>query len=614
MLSAHRFASITNPGYVHFDVTRDASIPRATGLDVFKYNYGFDAGDGSAETFSTTSRTSNTGTGPVFGHVYRDAGSYTCTLTTTLCDTAGVTPSVWKFTQAITVSAFAGTDIHIATAGDDTTGNGSSGSPYQTLTKGLNELFSANGPRRLRLNKGDTFAFTTVRSTPETRTGFFMIDAYGTGAAPIITNSSGNTVIRPTSSSNWEYIQMGIQMDCSGTNTHAFRPAQNCLMIDCTINNPHWGVYADENASHQSYDTATNGVSYFHTAYNCVWNCAINSSAQYGMYWDHGTSNTVAGTTMNGATAEHLIRCYQTHACFRHNLFTGTLPQGKHALKFVGYFATGHADRHGTESTETVEWCSITDNICNALASNWNMVFGPVDDTKPQIDEYLWIERNLIRATATTSQVGIYINCRNKIARNNIIIGTGASGTVTGVRVTRRNTAGSNGEIVCSNIIVAHNTAYRSGGGTAMRCGQASEAASGDVDVVQFYGNIAQSPSSADAVSNTTASSNIIESPAASSAVQGTNLSMTDPANEDFTLQSGSVCRAAAIVTPYAMIDFRIGTFRARATTLDAGAYTFSTQAETPENSFISSGGAFGGMSQYGTPGLKTSYKRKRKH
>lgn len=571
MLTAHRTTG-TVPAQFHFDITRDATIPKNTGLDFHKIKYEWNFGDGSAETFATSGLSSNTATGPVATHVYRAAGSYTVTLTVIVCSTVGITPTVYKFTQNVEATAFSGTTYYLSAAGSDSNDGLSTGAPFLTFAFARTTLFASNGPRRLLLNKGDTFAMTTAIS-PST-TGLFYIGAYGSGANPIIDNNNAggaaqSGIVTPPSDTAFEMIVEGI--DIVNDANIGLRGGHNCLFIDCNTSLGTHGIMVSSVGSGRNYCTA--------------WNCTFSDASDYGIYFNYGAYCAVIGCTFDTITGgsgvgEHMIRCYWTHSSLCHNLFTGTMLSAKHALKFVGYYPTGHASRDGGEATEMVEYCSIHDNTFEGtLACNWQAVYGPIDATgnSDQRHQYLVVERNWHELQNSGSQVGIFIGCNYNGVFNNIFTctGAGAPATATGVRVSVRGA-----EPVPTDNVVANNTGWRSDA-AAMRTAQV---VTGSV-TTYCYNNAAQSSTGADALND--AGTGTVNS----GDVQGTNLGFTDAAGGNFLPAGGSSLIAAGTVVPYVYRDY--ASARRDRTTNDTGARTTTTMAE-PSETQLSSGGDSG--------------------
>lgn len=557
MLTAHRTTG-TVPAQFHFDITRDATIPKNTGLDFHKIKYEWNFGDGSAETFTTSGLSSNTATGPVATHVYRAAGSYTVTLTVIVCSTSGITPTVYKFTQQVTASAFSGTTYYLSAAGSDSNDGLSTGAPFLTFAFARTTLFASNGPRRLLLNKGDTFAMTTGIS-PST-TGLFYVGAYGTGANPIIDNNNAggaaqSGIVTPPSDAAFEMIVEGI--DIVNDANIGLRGGHNCLFIDCNTSLGTHGLM--HSGSNRSYCT--------------VWNCTFSDSSDYGIYFNMGNCCATIGCTFDTLTGgagvgEHMIRCYWTHSSVCHNLFTGTMRTEKHALKYAGYPPTGNPGRQGTEATEMVEYCSIHDNrFSGTLACNWQCTIGPIDADQDERHQYVVYERNWHDLATSTSQVGMLLSCNYNGAFNNIFVctGAGAPGTGTGIRVQQRGS-----EPVPTDNVVANNTGWRSDA-AAMRTAQV---VTGSV-TTYCYNNAAQSSTGADALND--AGTGTVNS----GDVQGTNLGFTDAAGGNFLPAGGSSLIAAGTVIPYVYRDYLVK-IRNR-TTNDTGAHTTTIMAEPAE-------------------------------
>ena len=68
-------------------------------------------------------------------------------------------------------------DWYVSTSGNDSTGDGSIGSPYATVSKAIT---SASAGDTIYVKRGDTFTMSSHISVNKSLT----IDAYGTGAKP----------------------------------------------------------------------------------------------------------------------------------------------------------------------------------------------------------------------------------------------------------------------------------------------------------------------------------------------------------------------------------------------------------------------------------------------
>jgi len=88
------------------------------------------------------------------------------------------------------------TDYYFATAGDDTSGDGSIGSPWKTIEKAASVFLNLPNGSSINFNGGDTFTNTGGPSWESSATtNVRIIRSYGTGKATIVSNS-GNHCFR----------------------------------------------------------------------------------------------------------------------------------------------------------------------------------------------------------------------------------------------------------------------------------------------------------------------------------------------------------------------------------------------------------------------------------
>ena len=195
-MSTARVTSGVAPLFVAFDVFNDAGVdlPPVNGsgdVDPARWYYFWNFGDHGAGAWSTTNKSKNTATGMVAGHVFDKPGTYTTKLR--VYDDDG---AITTYQQDIVVQDpddifDADNTFFYSSSGNDSTGDGTIGNPYQTATKALGTgaggAFAAAGPRRVRFKRGETF---TKASTPSVTNlaGPFLIDSYGDDLAadPII--------------------------------------------------------------------------------------------------------------------------------------------------------------------------------------------------------------------------------------------------------------------------------------------------------------------------------------------------------------------------------------------------------------------------------------------
>jgi hypothetical protein len=137
----------------------------------------------------------------------------------------------------VSISANTRTAYHFATAGDDDTGDGSSGTPYQTWTKALTLL---GDNVELRFNKGDTFSSAGTMNVSNDNV---YLTTYGSGADPII--QATGKLFNLQGGEN--FVVQGLRCD-PGTTT------QNCIENSVSHSSIHNAAFVD-----CSNDSSTTG-------------------------------------------------------------------------------------------------------------------------------------------------------------------------------------------------------------------------------------------------------------------------------------------------------------------------------------------------------------------
>jgi hypothetical protein len=121
----------------------------------------------------------------ITANLYETEGSYKCQLQVIDEDGGNVLGDGNWYEEAITVADPTWTDIYVdATSGNDTTGDGSIGSPYQTIGKANTEVAGAN--TRILLKRGETFNHSGTLEVGGTVDGPIQVQPYGTGADPVV--------------------------------------------------------------------------------------------------------------------------------------------------------------------------------------------------------------------------------------------------------------------------------------------------------------------------------------------------------------------------------------------------------------------------------------------
>lgn len=453
------------PLAVVFDAVRSDSgvaAPLLSGSrrDYASYNYSWNFSDGASGTWTHSGKSKNEATGFVAAHVFDTPGSYRVTLAVT--DTAG---SVRSYEQTITVQdpevIFANSSadtaertLYVAANGSDTN-NGSLNRPLQTWARAKTLLFASNGPRRVLLRRGDSFAHNTT-GTITGRTGPFQVAAYGTGANPVINSPSATNELLALDATATDVRVVDVDM-YGNTAGACIRPGTNTLIHRCKLINFSNGVTTSD--AHGLKDGVVLSEN------------TIQNNDRYGVYFNFGQRVAILGNLIDDVNGEHLVRSYITHSLVQHNIFRNGHP-AKHQLKFCGYFPTGSVERAVGTPTETVEFSIISDNTFEQAGPiNWMITLGPVDNTKNQHTQDVVFERNVLRADPDT-QVMLYANNNYITVRNNVFDGTLKPG-VTAIRVTRRGV-----EPPPTGYNIFNNTCYSGASSGGITCAQIDSMAS----------------------------------------------------------------------------------------------------------------------------------------
>lgn len=448
MNTANRTAGVAPLG-VFFDAVGSPPlisptlVPQPYGYADLNFEWSF--GDDSSAVWATNGRSKDEATGFVAAHVYEDPGTYIVTLRVTMPDGAAST-----YEQTITVqdpavvyanssNATSERTYYVSALGNDNN-NGSLNLPFRTVERGLTRLFAANGPKRLLLRRGDSFAGGDGIYVAG-RTGPFTIGAYGTGPDPVITfSASTNGAALQLSASTTDVRIMDLDI-IGPTVGHTITPGVNATVLRVDVTGAGSGISTSELNGNKS------GV--------FVVDSTFIDSDNYGIYYNFGEHVAVLGNLIDSVAQEHLMRCYLTHSVIGHNIFRGGAPS-KHQLKFVGYAPTGDPDRSPGLPTEEVEYSVIADNLFEQPGPlPWMITMGPTDSGKDQRTSNVVFERNVLHAGPSTSDM-LYLNNSLITVRNNVFDASNSTATTAAVRVTQR---GIEPPPTLNRVL--HNTVYR---------------------------------------------------------------------------------------------------------------------------------------------------------
>lgn len=189
----------TAPLFVHLDCTGTTDADTTKPFHALFYVHTF--GDPSAGLWSygaNTALSKNFATGPVAGHIYETAGTYT--ITSTVSDGTNIA----RTTNTITVSdpdtTYSTTKTYCITNGSDFTGCPSGASQISSQSDGFAALVTCLtvSTRRCLYRRGDTFSWGTTFAAGVA--GPITIGAYGSGAKPIINLSAATSLYQATTS------------------------------------------------------------------------------------------------------------------------------------------------------------------------------------------------------------------------------------------------------------------------------------------------------------------------------------------------------------------------------------------------------------------------------
>ncbi len=380
------------PLYVAFDASTyvPGGMSATNSFHFLQYAWDFD--DTAAGSWTTTGLSRDAAKGGVAGHVFRTPGTYTVALTVTdgtLTDTTQTfvitvdDPAV-IYDDALTI-CYGPVDSEFDGAPADSTHVES-----LSFNTALDTLLASPGPRRILLQRGQTFTFSG--KTPSAVAGPFTVGAFGSGADPIV-NASANLVLGG-GVTDFRIIDDIYFDGTAGAGTMLFDAGNETLLWGCTFDsftdNP-W--------------TSTNDV----PDQSCIAECTFsNIGGQYAIFLGVLPiidQVAILACTLHEGTA-HTLRSTLVRSMLQHNIFTGV---SSLQLKFAG------------TTTTTARFCVISDNKFMDNGASVNAVrLGPTNDTLNEPVRDIVFERNTIMGGASTG-IALILNCSFCTVRNNIL-------------------------------------------------------------------------------------------------------------------------------------------------------------------------------------------------
>lgn len=397
------------PLAVGFDATTTTSpLTTNPNHDLF---YAWSFGDAAGETWAygaTVGLDKNAAYGPVAGHVFKTAGSFTWTLT--VMDGLG---NIATSSGSVVVSAWATSDtIYIAngvvpTAGDNGVPADATNLVNATTWANVAAQFAAN--KRIMLRKGDTWACTAMSYLP---TGC-EVNAYGeSGANPEVTSagadqtpfgmSSGPSDVRIC---NIKHIGPGPGVLSSGMVATSIATPTHLLMLGLESSGSTFGFLTSSPEVHEVFIQDC----YFH-GYGVTGdptNIAVYAVHCYGIYllgsfFDQAPSHVVR---LSGAQRALVDSCK-----FRRPDGAGN---GRHALTIR---EIGGGPTWGGLYTQDVV-VSNNDIDSAGTASDWTLHIAPTNTGVAGRFRRILVERNMVVSDnrCFTTSVGETLTARSNI-------------------------------------------------------------------------------------------------------------------------------------------------------------------------------------------------------
>lgn len=557
------------------------SIPiHGVGENVDTVRYVWDFGDG--DDFTADGDNLRIGFGPNVSHVYKTAGTYTAKLTS--LEANGVST---EFTQTITVSAWSSTTYYFnSETGNDTTGDGTLGTPWATATKMHSHLAAlAAGTTAEYLftavdSNGAQMVFThDLTTTIGTRTAAVRIGTYDPGSTSIKPKiQTANAAGWLAMSSDADDVRIvGLHIVGIGTPSNiGLRPGKHT-----TIHKVHWDGFD----SAISTSSAHGLKQYF-----CMSECTTANLVRYGVFFNFGQYCALIANTINGVTltGEHLYRLYWDQSWVAYNRLIGGSGNNKNQIKWVGIAPIGSANRPAEVPGDIANstYCTIWRNRGSAhpAGMDWAFAFSPIDNTNDELSTQLMVWENRISAGGDLRSA-YYINWGANSYVNNVADLSGSSGvTRIGFQVVRRGV-----EAVPDDNHLYHNTVYCSGGAGTIRPFSVDVGASTTPDgndlrnnltnIISGSGTVSGTDGIVDAGTNTTKTPNLYTT-------STTCLLAPGGVSGDYTPRDGGAAVDGVDRISVAVLaagwDLSLATRPAAAGQTDYGAYEFTGTSVEP--------------------------------
>lgn len=543
-----------------------ASLPDVGGESpwFFDYEFSWNFGDPESGVWSTTGRSRNTAKGPVAGHVFERPGTYQVSVSVSdgesVIDTETVTVTVED-----PASVYGGTDtICVSTT---LSFNGAPAGALRITTDDLSTVMQYMGSgKRLLLRRGDSWSVSNLGEQWPAVDGPVTVGAFGTGAAPVIT-VTGGIFLQLDNKRDWRIMDLSLE---DPTNSFGIFSGsmgmQRILFLRIKTRGFGDGIgWAHWNDSRL---LPTDQMS--------IVDCDIRD-ARVNVGYVGAERLMILGNTFANADESHVLRVWQAYqGVIGENRISGSSvasDSGRQALKLHGPMESEIGPEVGTGNmAHRTSYVVISGNLFGS-SGPWPISMAPQNSFSDERLSYVLFERNRYCAeygvpNSTPTQIGLRIQARNSVIRNNIIDSGGAANDFVGILVAYDNAVPGEGAPPSENVAVYNNTIYKGEWREETWVGVKVE--SGVVSSV-VKNNLVCFPSVANpevlddkGLSRSSAANLLVDSDAF------TDLDELDPLDRDFRLTAGAEGVEDGVVVP--VFDDFFGDPRPAGSAVDVGA------------------------------------------
>jgi hypothetical protein len=484
------------PCAVYFDATATTDSVITSTLGVFHdAQFSWDFGDtagGATWTNGAGQGSKNAAYGPVTGHVFETAGTYTVTLTVydgtnTNTGTASIT-----VTDADTYFSTTKT-VCISTSGTFT---GCPTGATHVTSSDWDAAFNANvgAGKRLLFRRGETFTASTSANIQVTGPG--LVGAYDTGAAPIVQASANNVNIieygvwTQTALADWRIMDLEFTGNGHSGNGGVMGNQNNpgsfdqLMIFRMNIHDVHNAMQFND-AGPDFANANGHPGHHLYTGSAVVETTTTNVTGTTGGHSIFGAGNQymVMGNSLNNnGGGEHTFRTVCANGfVFSNNTIAGAAST-KHLIKLhsYSYDTTGAWNAPsdfdaGIASVDNPTWPTtgtytqngvISDNKFVGGSEQWMVALGPQDNAHDERLRDIIVERNWFVASSSTT-IGMISWVTRTTIRNNLFNLSGGADQYV-MPVLRRGIEGTTAptETYPNYVSIYNNSAYSSSAGT----------------------------------------------------------------------------------------------------------------------------------------------------